>query len=865
MDGELFRRARPVFETAIELPVDEREAYVAREAADDPELDRAVRRLLTAHADDSFLGGVDHAALEPLIGGEPVARGEPVGPYRLLELIGMGGMGAVYLAERADGEFDQRVAIKLMRAGPLGPEALERFRRERQILAWLDHPNIARLLDGGMAVAGPYLVMEHVAGVPIDRYADQRRLDLAQRIRLFLSVVGAVDHAHRNLVVHRDLKPGNILVTDAGQVKLLDFGIARLTEDDGHGTLTAAGQRAFTPAYASPEQLRGEPLGTASDVYSLGAVLYRLLTGRLPHQSEGLSPAAFERLVSTEPPARASSHRGELAGDLDMILQQALHAEPARRYRSAAELGDDLERHLERRPVKARPDTVGYRVSRFVRRNTVTVVATGLIALAVVAGVVATTIEGRRAERRFEEVRRLANALLFDLHDAVRDLPGATAVRRMLVSRALEYLDVLRREAPSDRALELELAAAYEQVGEIQGDPHRANLGDLEGALASYRQAFELRNAVWRRDTTDRSVRRALGNSYGRLAVVTSWNGDNGRAIELSRAGLELLAPLGDGSPDARGDYGRVQSELGWWLVWAGRVEDGLALLDSALTQLEPLASGDSASTNARLNLWLAYSYRVDGLRFSSRHPEALTLLEQRARPVLDRLADRRPRDPTVQYAFHVYYDFLTEMHLALGELARAATAARTSLAFAEQMVESDSANQKAFEGLARGYGTLGDVLIRSDALDEAIPPYRQAIEVYEALYRRNQQNHEIGNMLGNAERRLCRVLSEAGRQADAMSWCLAGERVLEQVVEANAANAVVRANLGSAYVTSARVLAALSRRSPGDSATRLATAAVGRYRDGIRLLREIEGTDATPELYADSVAAELRAFESRR
>ncbi|MEZ4587605.1 MAG: serine/threonine-protein kinase [Gemmatimonadales bacterium] len=760
MDGELFRRARPVFEAAIELPFDERAAFVARETAGDPELDRAVRRLLAAHADDSFLGGVERAALEPLIGGEPAARGEQVGPYRLLELIGMGGMGAVYLAERADGEFDQRVAIKLMRAGPLGPEALERFRRERQILAWLDHPNIARLLDGGMAEAGPYLVMEHVAGVPIDRYADQRELDVEQRIRLFLAVVGAVDRASRHLVTHRDLKPGNILVTDAGQVKLLDFGIARLTEDDGHGTLTVAGQRAFTPAYASPEQLRGEPLGTASDVYSLGAVLYRLLTGHLPHASEGLSPAAFERLVSSEPPARASSHGGELAGDLDTILQKALHADPARRYRSVADLGDDLERHLARRPVKARPDTVGYRVSRFVRRNTVLVVAAGLLALAVSVGVVATTIEGRRAERRFEEVRRLANALLFDLHDAVRDLPGATAVRRMLVSRALEYLDVLRREAPSDRALELELAAAYEQVGEIQGDPHRANLGDLEGALASYRQAFELRDAVWRRDTTDRSVRRALGNSYGRLAVVTSWNGDNASAIELSRAGLELLAPLRVGSPDARGDYGRVQSELGWWLVWAGRVEDGLTLLDSALVELEPLASDDSASTNARLDLWLAYSYLVDGLGSrvaTRRHDAARAASTTGPRPA------RRSESARSHGAVRVPRLLRLPDRDAprAGPLPRAATAARRVRR--RQMVESDSANQKAFEGLARGYnaGRRPDQKRRARRGD---PPYRQAIEVYEALYQRNQQNHEMGNMLSNAEHKLCQVLSEAGR-----------------------------------------------------------------------------------------------------
>ncbi len=869
IDADLWREARPIFDAALDLPSDQREAFLTGVCGGNAALLNAVRHLLRANDSSDFLDALPAAHMDGLAAPLPDLVGRDVGAYRLLSVLGTGGMGAVYLAERSDGQFVQRVAVKMMRAGPLGEEAVRRFRRERQILAWLNHPNVARLLDGGVADVGPYLVMEYVEGLPIDRHCDEAQLGIQERVKLSLGVIDAVDYAHRNLIIHRDLKPGNILVTADGTVKLLDFGVARLMEDNPGGTeITRTVAAPLTPEYASPEQLRGEQLSTASDVYSLGVMLYRLLTGKLPHQLGGLSASAIERRVSTEHPVRPGLVRRELRGDLETIVLHALHHDASRRYRSAAALGDDLRRFLERRPVAAQHDTLTYRASSFVRRHAVGVAAATVIAVAVVIGALTTAAEGRRAQRRFEEVRGLANALLFDLHDAVRDLEGATAVRELLVSRALTYLDLLRAEAPADAALQSELAAAYAQIGEIQGDPHRANLGDLKGAQSSYRKSFELREGVWRRDTTRVDARSALADSYGRLAVVSSWGGNNGEALVLSARALDLLAPLRSGNtshPHVDALFGRIESELGWWLIWAGKVEEGMTRLAHSVAVLESVTTADTTTATASIDRWRAYSYQADGFRFSSRFPQALSLLEQTALPYLHTLADRYPRDPEVQYALHSCHDLIGAVYIALGDHSRSAQAYRKALAFAEGMVSSDSANRKAHEALARSSAALGELLLRDKRPDEAVAALERSIGGFESLYQGNANNAELANMLGNTERRLCRVLGDQERLIDALRHCVAGERALERAVAAHLDNAVVRANLGSAYVGSARLYRRLARTAPADSAVALRSLARQRYERGLALLGEIAATDATPEVYPDSIRSELVALASER
>src|SRR5215831_10625657 len=355
-------------------------------------------------------------------------------------------MGTVYLAERDDEHFEKQVAIKVVTHGMNTEQLLRRFRRERQILARLDHPFIARLLDGGSTEDGrPFLVMEYVQGTAITSYCDEHHLGTRRRIELFLKVCAAVQSAHQNLVVHRDLKPGNILVDLQGSPKLLDFGIAKLLGPEETGDVTMAlGMQMFTPQYASPEQVLGEAITTAADIYVLGVILYELLTGVRPYEIRNLTPNEIFRAVCEEEPERPSTawrKRAELrtlragpvlkADEPDNIILMAMRKEPAQRYGSVAEFAADLQRYLDGRPVKARDATLTYRARKFLRRHGAMVTAAALVVITLAAGAVVSTLEARRAKRRFDEVRRIAHAVLYDIHDAIRDLPGSLRAREL--------------------------------------------------------------------------------------------------------------------------------------------------------------------------------------------------------------------------------------------------------------------------------------------------------------------------------------------------------------------------------------------------------------------------------------------------
>jgi tetratricopeptide (TPR) repeat protein len=423
-----------------------------------------------------------------------------------VRLVGHGGMGAVYLAERADGRFERNVAIKVIAAHLAGEDFLRRFQTEGRLLASLDHPNITSLLDGGVSESGqPYLVLEYVEGERIDRYSDARKLGVRERLRLFLQIGEAVDYAHRNLILHCDLKPGNILVTAEGAVKLLDFGTASLmaTED---ASVTVS--RALTPRYASPEQLRGERLATASDTFALGMILYELLTGAMPFRTGTSLIAVVERAMEDTRPtdpaiavteeaagARATSVgqlRQTLRGDLWSVMSKALAHDPKRRYLSVRHFVDDIAAFLEGRPVLARPQTVLYRAGKFVRRHwiPVTSAAAGVL-IASVLGVML-ILEYGRAQRRLEQARSLSQSYLTDVYHEVSALPGSTKARMLIVDHARKNLDSLYAEAPQDPNMRESLADAYIELAGIQGEPFMISMGDTTAALASYRRAESL-------------------------------------------------------------------------------------------------------------------------------------------------------------------------------------------------------------------------------------------------------------------------------------------------------------------------------------------------------------------------------------
>ncbi|HYG63748.1 MAG TPA: serine/threonine-protein kinase, partial [Thermoanaerobaculia bacterium] len=516
-DPERWRRIDGLFAEALELPPDERQGFLAAACAGDDELRSEVESLLAADAEGeegaAFLEQPAGEWLDLDEAGGPERR---LGPYRLLRRLGAGGMGSVYLARRDDGLYEREVAVKILRSGLEGTGALHRFLAERQILARLEHPGIARLYDGGRTTGGrPFLVMELVDGLPLDEYCDRHRLGVEERLRLFVRICAAVQHAHQNLLVHRDLKPANILVTAEGEPKLLDFGIAkRLGPEsadgaDGSGPVTRTGLRVMTPSYASPEQVRGEAITTASDVYSLGVLLYELLAGRSPYRIAGGLPHEVERAICDDEPERPSQAllrisgdrppeeiaaargtrpqalRRRLRGDLDTIVLEALRKEPRRRYGSAARLAEDIERHLRNLPVAARPDSLLYRTRKLLRRRRAAAIAVTLGALLALGFVLSLVEQGRRLARERDKARYALSFLVEAFKNAD---PYHTRGRRLTAEEVLEQ--GAARVARDLHGRPEVQAAVLDAIGEVYLGQGRADAAAplLERALAMRRQ-----------------------------------------------------------------------------------------------------------------------------------------------------------------------------------------------------------------------------------------------------------------------------------------------------------------------------------------------------------------------------------------
>jgi serine/threonine protein kinase len=499
----------------------------------------------------------------------PVLSAGLLGAWRLLRPIGEGGMGVVWLAERADRAFERQAAVKIIRPGFESAAVHERFLLERQTLGALEHPHIARLLDAGSTADGrPYFVMEYVDGVPIDQWCRDRSLGLSERVALFLQVCDAVQYAHGRLVVHRDIKPGNILVDREGQARLLDFGIAKLLpEGDGlvAAGLTSASERLLTPQYAAPEQLMGQPVGTTTDVYALGMLLYALLADALPYSLAGAGPAEMQRLVCDDMPPRPSArsrdvrHARVLRGDLDLITLMALRKEPARRYQTVEQFAADLRRWRDGLPVLAQPDTARYRLRKFAGRNRLALGAAALVALSLVGGIAASLWQAREAgrardlaEQRYRDVRSLATNMMFEVDGAIATLPGSVHARRLVVSRALEHFDRLSKDLGDDPGLLADVAMGYEKIADIQGSPFEFNLGEGQAALANARRALVLRERAASLSSTppDEALLAGLARSQMQLGtLVRQAKGSDAEAeVHFARALAQLEKRQADAS-----------------------------------------------------------------------------------------------------------------------------------------------------------------------------------------------------------------------------------------------------------------------------------------------------------------------------
>ena len=664
-----------------------------------------------------------------------------IGAYRIVRELGRGGMGTVFLAVRADAQFEQRVAIKLIKRGMDSDAVLQRFRHERQILAGLDHPNIARLLDGGSTPDGlPYFVMEYVDGLPIDDYCRARALTIQARLLLFRQVCAAVAYAHQHLVIHRDIKPSNILVTADGVPKLLDFGIARLIEagDDAATVPTVFGSQAMTPQYASPEQLRGARVTTVSDVYALGVLLFELLTGQRPYDATGKSNEDLRELLSRTEPVKPSviAATGDavsarrLAGDLDAIVLTALRHDPSERYASVALLDEDVRRHLAALPVAARGDSWTYRAARFVRRRKVGVAAAAAILITLIGGVIATSWQARvaqaeraRAERRFADVRRLSTSFLFEFHDAIATLPGSTPARMLVVSKALEYLDSLAAEAGTDRNLQMELAAAYDRVGDVQGNQGAANLGDIGGAVKSYRKAESIRRALAAADPGSLENRVAIATSTMRLGYADFARGAVQDAVVKFREAL------------------------------ATREEAYAAAVPSAAVARRALAE-----TTARLCTILIAVGDVPGAISNCTRNLALT----------EELLEERPDDETVLEMHAVNATGLGNALRLNRQPDEAAATLKIAIQRHHDLLARKPLNAELRRRLAVSYTYLANVYVDQSLPEEASRAYEQAIIELEGLAKADPANARIRTELSYMLNQRVRILVASGRRTDA-------------------------------------------------------------------------------------------------
>jgi len=602
LSPEQWRALAPYLDQALEMDETQRSAWLSALAGENPTLAAQLSPLLAEHARLAKVGFMDANPAVPQFSRQGLA-GQVVGAYTLVSPIGQGGMGTVWLAKRNDGRFERRVAVKFLNQALVCGTNEERFKREGNILGRLKHPHIAELVDAGVSASGfPYIVLEYVEGDPITRYSDLQKLNIQDRIRLFLDVASAVAHAHANLIVHRDLKPSNVLVSKGGQVKLLDFGIAKLieTEDSENAltALTAPGGQVLTPEFAAPEQIAGAPVTTATDVYALGVLLYLLLTGQHPAGPSLRSPAQLVRaIVDTEPqrlseivtaahadPKTVTDNAAQrtttpdklqrlLRGDLDPIVGKSLKKDPRERYASVTEFADDLRRYLNHEPISARPDAFAYRARKFIRRNRVPVSLAGLALAALVVGLAGTLIQARKAEQQRDSAfreRDRANRITTFMTDMFKtsdpsEAHGNSVTAREILDKAATQIDTGLSNDPAEQArMMYVMGQVYDSLGlmakgrsllERAVDLQQKMLGpEAPETLTSksllsvilleqnnYAEAERLQSE------TLAARRRVLGlehpdtvRSMSRLAGVYSWQGRNSEAEELEREALAI-------------------------------------------------------------------------------------------------------------------------------------------------------------------------------------------------------------------------------------------------------------------------------------------------------------------------------------
>jgi eukaryotic-like serine/threonine-protein kinase len=873
-------------EVALSLTPANRQIFLESIAAKDDELRRELESLLAGEtADPAFLSTSAISLLQSSsLESASVANsmlGRILGAYHVTGRLGVGGMGEVYLAARADGNYDQQVAIKIVRPGLRGGEFSSiRFRNERQILAKLDHPNIAKILDGGATDDGlPYFVMEFIDGIPITEYCDKNRLAMEQRFRLFQIVCSAVHYAHQHLIVHRDIKPTNILVTPTGTPKLLDFGIAKMLSSDLPAeNATVTGVWAMTPEYASPEQFRGEPITTATDIYSLGLILYELLTGHSAHSFSSRMPYEIARVVLESEPAKPSSavfrkkagqensagqpnigsnnelipsadcdlrgfssnrklhHR--LVGDADNIILKALRKEPSERYASADQLSEDIRRHLEGRPITASKGTAAYRFRKYVVRHKVGVASATAVLLTLITGVVLTLREARiarqnesRAERHLQQARELTSSLIGELPAALDESP--TQAKALMNTKSVEYLKQLIEDESTNSKLSSDLALAYSQLAESLGNPGLGNVGNFDGARQNYGRAIDLFEHEFRTNSGNLKLRYYLAHAYLGYSLTIGVS-DVSAALEMRKKALRILLP--DDAPadtatreEADDQTVKLQRQETYELIGEqygdpyfpnlGNTSKALEYIQRAITLAERLHKAHP-DTRATQQLYYFNIQMAAVLWARGKNNEALQF-QNKGEAILDSisvksvLGMRAPQSQLLREERAMAMTRRGALLLDMGRLDDAQGALDESRQMLESLFWNDSLNYGLRRDLARNYNSGADTLARKGNLEKSLDLYRKALALSAEV---PPIQPGIPEQHADSYEGLGNALLQMGNKASAIENCTEAMTIRQLLAKSGTDDARSSFLLAKNYVSLAHVLAKTGDRNGATS-----------------------------------------------
>ncbi len=759
MTPERWEQIRDVLERALELAPDRRSAFLDGACASDPSLRAEVEGLLAASADmpsgflqSSAMAGFLAANADGMALNSALNPGQEFAQrFQLIRKLGEGGMGQVWLAEQTL-PVHRQVALKLIKAGMYDETVVQRFESERQSLAIMDHPAIAKVFEAGTTPQGqPYFVMEYVPGLPITEYCDQKTLDIRDRLELFIQVCEGVQHAHQKAIIHRDLKPANILVVEVDEApvsRIIDFGLAKAATPKiaGDALKTQLGNLLGTPGYMSPEQADAnvQDIDTRTDVYSLGVVLYVLLSGREPFENRQSQKQPLDellrRLREDEPPrpstrinsdynsstAIAAARRTEprqlartLRGDLDWITMKALEKDRVRRHGAPSELAADIRRYLNQEPVLARPASAAYRSGKFIKRHKLALAVASVFVLMVISGAVAIVreaqiarIEQARAERRFESLRKLTDSMLFEFHDSIESLPGSTAARELVVSRALEYLQQIESEAHDDPATLRDLAAAYERIGQIRSEenhPHLGGAGSLLEAKQLYEKALGIRQKLAATNPRDTNLQMDLLGTMTLVGAIQYQLGDLDGAAELGRQRLQIMEQLAQSHDSEKLEHDIADSLVsdGFLKIWLGDYTSALDDERRALAMNEAFLHADPANPKNSRRVIIAHNWVAMALKFDRNYAAAADEFRQSI-AIAEQLAVRDPNDTGVQASLAGDNEELCKSLAYAGAFSEVRERCQKAISINESMVKSDKNNVQAVADLASSNLTIG-------------------------------------------------------------------------------------------------------------------------------------------------------------